>query len=124
MENTKKFIGNGKKNAQYDITNANVSIVQLCSHLKEAGLNEEAKTIYNTFKKIGESGKFTAINAFKPEGKDLTYVTLKLSVSSMRQPDNYGNTHSISLNEFVPQTQNNTQNTQAAPEQGGDDLPF
>ncbi len=94
----KKFIGNAKKVPQYDLLNGQISINQICTHLKNAGFESEASEIYKAFLSVAKKVPFMRLNVSKSDNKN--YISLKINISGMRNGKEWA-THTIQLNEYV-----------------------
>jgi hypothetical protein len=88
----KRYVGSGRKNEQYDITNISVCLSDINK--------EDIKT--------GKNGK----------------KYLSLSVGARKQPDEYGKTHSVWIDDYVAEDKAGVAPKKAAPQLQEADLPF
>jgi stage V sporulation protein SpoVS len=130
MENRKVYCGNGRSFGQYGGVNIDVNLNQVFAHLAETCKEDKAKlqAIGTAFKALQHATKDVAgFSQFKKRnGKD--GLSIRLTISAQDGQDDYGNTHSVTINTFIPDKSkiNDSKNFDNVPDlpEYEDDLPF
>lgn len=109
----KKYIGSAKKNDKYGFIKVNVSLADLADHVGGKVVKKNGKIYIEVDPKASPA-------IFESDNTGKCY--LNINVSERRNPDNYGNTHSVTLDEFVPDK--SYQKASQKVEEDEDDIPF
>jgi len=118
MNKEKKYIGTAKEfqygiNAQIDIT----EIINIC--LLNGTKKENAKIMFAELSKLKDVPGFSQF----PTKDQKQKIVIKIQISKRKNTDNYGNTHNVMLNEWVPTPKDNSQIKNDF-DNSNDDFPF